>query len=269
MTLEEAQLAKLELICEQARPATRRPPARDRDRLGRPRASTPRRRAAAASRPRRSRASSTTTPSRASAAPEWRTASRSCCEDYRDLTGRYDKLVSIEMIEAVGWRHLGAFFAKCSELLAPGRRDAASGDRDRRSRLRGREGLAVVHQHAHLPRRLPALARGDRARRRPPHRHADGAPRGPDPALRRDAPALAGATSSAAAGALAASATTSGSGACGRSTSPTARPASPSAGSSTFSSSLAKPPAASVRRSRSRMSSRQGWRCPSTAAETV
>jgi cyclopropane-fatty-acyl-phospholipid synthase len=39
-------------------------------------------------------------------------------EDYRDLTGRYDKLVSIEMIEAVGWRHTGAFFAKCSELLA-------------------------------------------------------------------------------------------------------------------------------------------------------
>jgi cyclopropane-fatty-acyl-phospholipid synthase len=39
--------------------------------------------------------------------------------DYRDLTGRYDKLVSIEMIEAVGWRHIGAFFAKCSELLAP------------------------------------------------------------------------------------------------------------------------------------------------------
>jgi len=39
--------------------------------------------------------------------------------DYRDLTGRYDRLVSIEMIEAVGWRHIGAFFAKCSELLAP------------------------------------------------------------------------------------------------------------------------------------------------------
>jgi cyclopropane-fatty-acyl-phospholipid synthase len=40
-------------------------------------------------------------------------------EDYRDLSGRYDKLVSIEMIEAVGWRHTGAFFAKCSALLAP------------------------------------------------------------------------------------------------------------------------------------------------------
>jgi cyclopropane-fatty-acyl-phospholipid synthase len=39
--------------------------------------------------------------------------------DYRDLRGRYDKLVSIEMIEAVGWRHTGTFFAKCSELLTP------------------------------------------------------------------------------------------------------------------------------------------------------
>lgn len=41
-------------------------------------------------------------------------------EDYRDLRGSYDKLVSIEMIEAVGWRHFGTFFARCSELLAPG-----------------------------------------------------------------------------------------------------------------------------------------------------
>jgi cyclopropane-fatty-acyl-phospholipid synthase len=40
-------------------------------------------------------------------------------EDYRDLRGRYDKLVSIEMIEAVGWRHFGTFFDCCSRLLAP------------------------------------------------------------------------------------------------------------------------------------------------------
>jgi cyclopropane-fatty-acyl-phospholipid synthase len=40
-------------------------------------------------------------------------------EDYRDLRGRYDKLVSIEMIEAVGWRHFGTFFDHCSRLLAP------------------------------------------------------------------------------------------------------------------------------------------------------
>ena len=39
-------------------------------------------------------------------------------QDYRDLAGRYDKLASIEMIEAVGWRNFGVFFRKCSELLA-------------------------------------------------------------------------------------------------------------------------------------------------------
>ncbi|MBA2504599.1 MAG: class I SAM-dependent methyltransferase [Thermoleophilaceae bacterium] len=40
-------------------------------------------------------------------------------EDYRDLRGRYDKLVSIEMIEAVGWEHLGLFMERCGELLTP------------------------------------------------------------------------------------------------------------------------------------------------------
>ena len=37
--------------------------------------------------------------------------------DYRDLTGQYDKLVSIEMIEAVGHRFLPTYFDKCSRLL--------------------------------------------------------------------------------------------------------------------------------------------------------
>jgi cyclopropane-fatty-acyl-phospholipid synthase len=39
--------------------------------------------------------------------------------DYRDLEGRFDKLVSIEMIEAVGWQFFDAYFAKCSQLLRP------------------------------------------------------------------------------------------------------------------------------------------------------
>ncbi|MGZ4243399.1 MAG: class I SAM-dependent methyltransferase [Solirubrobacteraceae bacterium] len=39
--------------------------------------------------------------------------------DYRDLRGTFDKLVSIEMIEAVGWQHIGRFFARCSDLLSP------------------------------------------------------------------------------------------------------------------------------------------------------
>ena len=38
-------------------------------------------------------------------------------EDYRDLTGTFDKLVSIEMIEAVGWEHYDTYFKSCSELL--------------------------------------------------------------------------------------------------------------------------------------------------------
>lgn len=38
-------------------------------------------------------------------------------KDYRLLEGKYDKLVSIEMIEAVGKQFLGNFFEKCSSLL--------------------------------------------------------------------------------------------------------------------------------------------------------
>ena len=41
------------------------------------------------------------------------------CEDYRDLTGTYDKLVSIEMIEAVGHHFFANYFAKVSSLLKP------------------------------------------------------------------------------------------------------------------------------------------------------
>jgi cyclopropane-fatty-acyl-phospholipid synthase len=40
-------------------------------------------------------------------------------EDYRDLRGRYDKLVSIEMIEAVGWQYFDVYFRRCGELLDP------------------------------------------------------------------------------------------------------------------------------------------------------
>ncbi len=40
-------------------------------------------------------------------------------EDYRDLTGTYDKLVSIEMIEAIGHQYLDTYFDKCASLLKP------------------------------------------------------------------------------------------------------------------------------------------------------
>jgi cyclopropane-fatty-acyl-phospholipid synthase len=38
-------------------------------------------------------------------------------QDYRELTGSYDKLVSIEMIEAVGVRYFPEYFRRCSALL--------------------------------------------------------------------------------------------------------------------------------------------------------
>ncbi len=40
-------------------------------------------------------------------------------KDYRELEGQFDKLVSIEMIEAVGHQYYTHFFRTCSELLKP------------------------------------------------------------------------------------------------------------------------------------------------------
>jgi cyclopropane-fatty-acyl-phospholipid synthase len=40
--------------------------------------------------------------------------------DYRELTGTFDKLVSVEMVEAVDWRLHDTFFATCARLLRPG-----------------------------------------------------------------------------------------------------------------------------------------------------
>lgn len=40
-------------------------------------------------------------------------------QDYRQLSGQYDKLVSIEMIEAIGAKYFDVFFRKCNELIKP------------------------------------------------------------------------------------------------------------------------------------------------------
>ena len=40
-------------------------------------------------------------------------------QDYRDLSGQFDKLVSIEMLEAVGHRYLPEFAAMCDRVLKP------------------------------------------------------------------------------------------------------------------------------------------------------
>ena len=38
-------------------------------------------------------------------------------QDYRDLEGHFDRLVSVEMIEAVGWQYFDDFFRRCDQLL--------------------------------------------------------------------------------------------------------------------------------------------------------
>jgi cyclopropane-fatty-acyl-phospholipid synthase len=40
-------------------------------------------------------------------------------QDYRKIEGTFDKIVSIEMLEAVGHQYLETYFAKCHELLKP------------------------------------------------------------------------------------------------------------------------------------------------------
>lgn len=40
-------------------------------------------------------------------------------QDYRDLVGKFDKIVSIEMLEAVGDAYVDGYFEQCSKLLKP------------------------------------------------------------------------------------------------------------------------------------------------------
>jgi len=42
-----------------------------------------------------------------------------CLQDYRDVDGTFDKIVSIEMFEALGQEHWPVFFAKLEQVLAP------------------------------------------------------------------------------------------------------------------------------------------------------
>jgi cyclopropane-fatty-acyl-phospholipid synthase len=43
-----------------------------------------------------------------------------CLKDYRHVEGQFNKIISVEMLEAVGHEHLPAFFSMCEKVLAPG-----------------------------------------------------------------------------------------------------------------------------------------------------
>ena len=106
-------------VCDKLDLGAARPRARDRHRLGRLR------------RPRRDDArlprdddddlarAARLRGARACARPGVEDRVRCCSTTTATCAARYDKLVSIEMIEAVGWKDFGTFFERCSDLLAP------------------------------------------------------------------------------------------------------------------------------------------------------
>ncbi len=76
--------------------------------------------------------------------------------DYREITGMYDSVVSIEMLEAVGHRFLPAYFRKCDEVLKPGGRAVIQvitipDNRYLRYRLRPDYIQRFIFPGAHLP----------------------------------------------------------------------------------------------------------------------
>ncbi len=76
--------------------------------------------------------------------------------DYREVTGMYDFVVSIEMLEAVGHRYLPAYFRKCDQVLKPGGRAVIQvitipDNRYLRYRLRPDYIQRFIFPGAHLP----------------------------------------------------------------------------------------------------------------------
>ena len=87
--------------------------------------------------------------------------------DYRDLAGRYDKLVSIEMIEAVGHEYLDGYFAACARLLRPGGAMALQSITIRDELYdKARRSVDFIQQHVFPGCSIPSLAalRGSAAR---------------------------------------------------------------------------------------------------------
>ena len=93
-------------------------------------------------------------------------------EDYRDLDGSYDKIVSIEMIEAVGHKYLDTYFAQCSRLLkANGMmllQSITIADQRYKAALRSVD----FHSALHLSWRFPAIHGSACRVGRGVHRHA-------------------------------------------------------------------------------------------------
>ena len=80
-------------------------------------------------------------------------------DDYRDIDGTFDKVIAIEMIEAVDWREYDAFFAQCRDLLIGRRAARDAGDRGPRRQLRSHQAHDGLHQGGDLPGWVPSVGR--------------------------------------------------------------------------------------------------------------
>jgi cyclopropane-fatty-acyl-phospholipid synthase len=100
--------------------------------------------------------------------------------------GEYDKLVSIEMIEAVGHRFLPTYFKQCAHLLKSNGLMLIAGDHHPRAALRAGQTWRRFHSALHLSRRRPAQRTEDARSGQPRHRHEPAAHGRFRPALREN-----------------------------------------------------------------------------------
>ena len=96
-------------------------------------------------------------------------------QDYRDVAGTYDAVVSVEMIEAVGEEYWPLYFAALDRLLAPGRCGRDPGHPDGPRPLSRDATLLRMDPEAHLPGWPDPLDAGDQHDRAAAH-PAEGRP---------------------------------------------------------------------------------------------
>lgn len=85
-------------------------------------------------------------------------------KDYREIIGSYDKIVSIEMLEAVGHNYYEEYFSKCSELLKPDGIFALQVITSPDSRYDSlRKGVDWIQKHIFPGSLLPSVARINQA----------------------------------------------------------------------------------------------------------
>lgn len=84
--------------------------------------------------------------------------------DYRDIAGEYDKIVSVEMFEAVGAEYFGAFFESCARVLKPaGRLVLQTISIPDRAFADVRDGVNWVQKYIFPGGMLPSIAEIERA----------------------------------------------------------------------------------------------------------